>query len=49
MPHNIEHVKNATGFQLSSIGTATVTATLDADPAIRDTFTFTVEEQPEDE
>ena len=47
--HDIEHVKNATGFSLPATGTATVTATLDADSTIRDTFTFTVEQQPEDE
>ncbi|MFH1435513.1 MAG: hypothetical protein ABIJ56_07325 [Pseudomonadota bacterium] len=49
LPCDIEHVKNATLFSLPAVGTATVTARLEADPTIQDTFTFTVEEQPEDE
>jgi hypothetical protein len=40
---------NAIEFQLLAPGSATVTATLDADPAVRSAMTFVVTEPPEEE
>jgi hypothetical protein len=42
-------IPNAVQFELAAVGTAAVTAVLDADPSIRDTMTFVVTEAPEEE
>jgi len=42
-------IPNAVQFELVAVGTATVTAVLDADPSIGDTMTFVVTEAPEEE
>jgi hypothetical protein len=42
-------IPNAVQFELAAVGTATVTAVLDADPSIHDAMTFVVTEAPEEE